>query len=232
MVARRKSAMRSKRSSTRKPATRSRKAVTYKRSNRAYTKVSRPMAVAERLFTTLKYVEYTTLSITNPTLQKQVFQTSIFDPNFTGTGHQPLWHDQLQTLYNRYRCYGIRYDAVAVNTNTYQLMTIAVVHSNSSTSDTVIETAVERNRTKTYTSSIQGHSMRMKGYLSIPQVWGISKKEMIADDSFFANFGATPAKCGYLHFLADTKNATAICNLMVKLTYYVECFDRILISQS
>lgn len=37
---------------------------------------------------------------------------SIFDPDYTGVGHQPAFHDQWATLYNRYRVIGVRYKVI------------------------------------------------------------------------------------------------------------------------
>ena len=47
--------------------------------------------------------------LTNDTIQDYVFRmNSIFDPDFTGTGHQPLWHDTYSTIYETYRVLGAK----------------------------------------------------------------------------------------------------------------------------
>lgn len=51
----------------------------------------------------LKYCQQVTLSLPGGTPALQVFRAnSIFDPDYTGTGHQPLGMDQLGGLYGRY----------------------------------------------------------------------------------------------------------------------------------
>lgn len=59
---------------------------------------------------TLRYCEQFQLTIANASAPfEYVFRAnSIYDPNYTSTGHQPLAHDQLQTLYGRYLVTGSR----------------------------------------------------------------------------------------------------------------------------
>jgi hypothetical protein len=52
---------------------------------------------------TLKYCEVVTFSITAGSTSHQAFRAnSIYDPNLTGTGHQPLGRDQLAEMYDHY----------------------------------------------------------------------------------------------------------------------------------
>jgi len=41
----------------------------------------------------------------------QFRMNSLFDPDFTGTGHQPQWFDQLSAVYSRYRVLGAKITA-------------------------------------------------------------------------------------------------------------------------
>lgn len=57
----------------------------------------------DRYCTRLRYCSAITLSSTSGSIGKQVWNmNSIFDPDATGTGHQPLWHDTLIGIYNHY----------------------------------------------------------------------------------------------------------------------------------
>jgi len=52
---------------------------------------------------TLRYCETVTLSLTTGGMQSYFFSCNgLFDPNITGTGHQPLYFDQMITLYDHY----------------------------------------------------------------------------------------------------------------------------------
>jgi len=54
--------------------------------------------------TTLRYVETVTLNPGNGSSAVNVFAVNnIFDPNVTGSGHQPMYYDNYAALYSRYR---------------------------------------------------------------------------------------------------------------------------------
>lgn len=59
--------------------------------------------VPNSLIVRLKYNDVYTLTSTAGSIAKQVFRAnSLFDPDFTGVGHQPMYYDQLAALYANY----------------------------------------------------------------------------------------------------------------------------------
>jgi len=79
-------------------------------------------------FMTLRYVENFTTSIATTVGSQQTMNlNSLFDPNRTGTGHQPYGYDTIATLYNRYRVISTRYKIVLGSRNdTYNLVILPV----------------------------------------------------------------------------------------------------------
>lgn len=63
----------------------------------------------DRLKTRLRYCDVVQLEATagNPGLW-QFRLSSLYDPDYTGTGHQPQWYDQLVAVYQRYRVLGAK----------------------------------------------------------------------------------------------------------------------------
>lgn len=60
-------------------------------------------AFPERALTKLKYVSQTSLNPTASFAAHHFFSANnIYDPDFTGTGHQPLGYDQYAALYEQY----------------------------------------------------------------------------------------------------------------------------------
>lgn len=52
----------------------------------------------------MRYAESITLDASGGLATSYLFRAnSIFDPNFTGTGHQPYGHDTYQSIYNHYK---------------------------------------------------------------------------------------------------------------------------------
>ena len=59
-------------------------------------------AFPKQLFNTITYFELVTMDVVNGT-GKHVFSANgCYDPNITGTGHQPLYFDQISALYDHY----------------------------------------------------------------------------------------------------------------------------------
>lgn len=63
--------------------------------------------------TKLRYHEAIALSSVSGSVSSNVFRAnSCFDPNQTGTGHQPMYYDQLTAVYNRY---SVNYSKIRVS---------------------------------------------------------------------------------------------------------------------
>lgn len=70
----------------------------------------RQFGFPNKIITKLRYAfTQSTGPLSNETPVDYVFRmNSIQDPDFTGTGHQPLWHDTYSTIYETYRVLGSR----------------------------------------------------------------------------------------------------------------------------
>jgi len=67
----------------------------------------RDFGFPDSLVVRLKYNEVYTLTSTAGSIAKQVFRAnSLFDPDFTNVGHQPMYYDQLSALYANYTVLG------------------------------------------------------------------------------------------------------------------------------
>jgi len=201
-------------------------------SRKPYSKVMR-LPVADKVYTRLRYSDGISFTCTlADTIYPYTYQTSIYDPDLSGVGHQPMWRDMYAAQFNRYRVNGIAYKIYVKNTNAVNMAIFLVQHSSVTTTDTNINTALERNATKrVYLDSPSNKSNIIKGYLNVAKVFGLSRQAFTADDQYDALVTANPAKMGYLHLMALGR-APAILNVQVELTYYVEFFDRYMISGS
>lgn len=80
-----------------------------------YARVSAPKMVLyknlvkEKVLTSLKYVDTKTVDPSNGRVSHSFMINSLFDPDASGGGHQPAYHDQWAVLYNHYRVLSCRW---------------------------------------------------------------------------------------------------------------------------
>lgn len=96
-----------RRYSRKRPYRRKRRKATYKRRSkrmRLYKRPSRAILTGfpNSKLVKLRYVEHFTLDYVASIPEYRFRANSIFDPNYTGTGHQPMGRDQWAELYQRY----------------------------------------------------------------------------------------------------------------------------------
>jgi hypothetical protein len=100
-----------------------------------------PQGYPKRATIVHKYYERVIRTVT--TTDTYQFSTNgMYDPNITGTGHQPMWFDQTVAIYDQYHVMKstISYTIVAVNTPT--MFTLWIDDDTSTTTDT---NAAEQN---------------------------------------------------------------------------------------
>lgn len=197
------------------------------RRNGPYTRFSR-MPVAERYFCKMNYSDSITISCTAPAvLFGYQFQTSLWDPDYSGGGHQPLWRDQIAALYQRYRVFGMKYTISWKNTNVSQLTWAYVKQTDTAVVDTNPNTLVERKEgVLKMLDALSGRTNIVRGYMPTYKPFGLSKKEFYDDDGFIGNILSDPTKKAFLQLYAQTLNTTAIVQAQVDLVLYVEFMDR------
>jgi len=195
--------------------------------------VRRGTPIAPRTVATLKYVENLALAYLSGTANDYVFRlNSIFDPNSTGTGHQPFSHDTYQTLYNRYRVFACSWRiTVPASSDTIQL---AVVPNNTLSAYSNYTLAAESPRgISKAVGYASGTVTVIKGHISLPRLNGSTKAQYKADDRFQAQFGSNPVEDMGLHIVANIPGGSNVTIYpVVQLMYHCEFFDPLQLGQS
>lgn len=195
------------------------------------TMYSRVSPVASRLRTQLIYADNYVCS----TLQVYDFVfnlNSLFDPNRTGTGHQPLGFDQLSALYQRYRVYRVKYEIGWVNTS-LDASIMVVLPSNNASSLTSVTTAQESQGAVSSRVGNVYNAMYLKGTVDLAQVNGRTPQQYADDDVTGALTSANPAETIVLHVVNTNLTGTAATGTAtVKLTFDCEFYDPVQLAQS
>lgn len=142
---------------------------------------------------------------------------SIYDPDLTSTGHQPLYRDQLYAIYKYAVVVGCRWSLeCATQAGSGVLF---VPHATTySTTDTDVSTAIERGSTKRAFTQI-GKPMTLTGYVSMASLFGLADpKSLLTDDLYRHDDSADPSQLAYLTiYTQDTEATTARCHQNVTL---------------
>lgn len=223
----------------RRKARKPRRARRARKSRVSYT-VSRTSPLPDRSFTKLRYSSLSALTYAGFAVpaSAQIRINSLFDPDLTGAGHQPLAFDEYSAIYNRYRVYGMKWKITFSNRDTTYQAEVAIqarpnvaTHSNM---DTIYE-APYTNRKATLGIEGSGQAVRvLSGYTSVSKIRGVNKSVVKNDDQYSALITANPAITPALTlYMQNTSTTTAITvAYRVELEYFCEFYDRRLLTQS
>lgn len=149
---------------------------------------------------------------------------SIFDPDTTGGGHQPLGRDQYTALYEQYVVIRATYEVVIANFSPSQVVIAGVTVSDSSAIQTDVRVLVENGGTNWKTLGSSGSNtavVTFKGSVDLARVHGLTQSEHIS--AHLALVSANPAESVFLHvWAADSFSGTApVVQCSVKVLYDV-----------
>lgn len=161
---------------------------------------------------------------------------SVYDPNYTGVGHQPLGHDQLAALYNRYRVDAVLVDFEFTNLTTMPVI-IGLVAQNTLSNASGVDTLRESpwSMVKTLGSfSGSNSTIRLRRWISLAALNGVTRAQYKSDDSTNSVIGSNPNEVlGLaLYAYAADGSTTIQYSMNAKLVMNTTWYDRIPLTQS
>lgn len=164
---------------------------------------------------------------------------SIFDPDLTSTGHQPVGHDQMALFYNYYRVLSVKYNFKCTVSQAGALSpginegydTMLWFSSTSATSSYEIEDLKELGAYRRWRSGTTNLAkpMSMTGTAVPAKILGMSKEAYRCSDNTWQIFGANPVFQCYLHVGFQTRGLPSTdmtFRVDLTLTYNTACTNR------
>jgi hypothetical protein len=153
----------------------------------------------DRFDVVLPYVQSSTI-VTGGTLPVAVVQqwrtNSLFDPDYTGVGHQPYQFDQIKTMYSFYRVERMDYEIEFITQGVAGLYAgINILFEPANTvADHDFSTLLERSECRMQVVPTTGDQrVVMKGTVWPWMIMGLSKEAYMADPSTISAITTSPA---------------------------------------
>ncbi len=188
----------------------------------------------DQKYVNMVYTERFTLPSSAGAVNTQQIQlNNINDPDFTGGGHQPMTHDQLAVLYNRFTVIRCKLEMYFTAESFAQRVCI---RPNTTSSLVNFNTEVESPYSRFFVVPLNEVVRRSYTY-DISQIFGLPKGKVIDDDAYSAVFSSGsggPAQTAYLNISNSALDGITTSDLhyQVKMTFTVRCFDRLNLAQS
>jgi len=195
-----------------------------------FNNISNASPIPARMNCKLRYAEERNMGAAATVLDTYQFRmNSVFDPNSTGTGHQPLGFDQLAALYLRYVVKSFNCVIKVSQGTAFSRMAFALV--NNSLTPTVFEELVERLGAKWMYLGTQYETVHSQG-VDLWKLNGVNLETYLTDDRYSAVVSTNPTEVMNLILGYECSAATCATWVTVELEYDVDFFDPVALAQS
>jgi len=170
----------------------------------------------------LRYADSFGLNTTTGAVNTYIFSTNgLYDPNITGTGHQPAGFDQMMLSYEHYTVRKARIYANFLNASGNSFPTCALSIRAGTTPVTVIQQIIEDGMvvTQRLVGANGGNSMSvLKSTCDVAKFGGISN--LLDNPDYKGTIAANPAEQSYFHLQTWSTDAiTALVTVEVVIEY-------------
>lgn len=201
-------------------------------SREVVTRVPQSIGYPDRTRVTLRYCDLITVTTASP--QYTFRGNALFDPDFTSTGHQPMFYDQFIAVYQRYRVFKTGLTVRVVNTSATVPAELVCVPASNIPTATSLQAMKELPRAKASGILPVGQAMTKEFSLlhSTDTIIGVERSEVITPD-YAAQFNAVPVELWYYSFAGFTIPGGSFSLVFdVEFTFMCEFFDRAPVSIS
>lgn len=157
----------------------------------------------------------------------QVFNAnSLFDPNSTGTGHQPSYFDIMNQVYTRYYVRAVAARVTIANENNVINLYAVCAYSDNDSSGQTVNTISESRYAKTGTVGLStGESILELDMplISIAQIMGEPKRSTEVDSNMYSSVGSSPSDLAFCYFKVVASDSSTSFTARWKMEILYDC---------
>lgn len=162
----------------------------------------------------LRYSETVNLSAVSGVLSSLVYTMSgLYDPNISGTGHQPMGFDQIMMFYEHYHVLHCRAKVIFRNTNATVAGFCALKVAPDTAAPASYNDLIEEGRSShdfVNTAGGYGCWKMMTASANVPAVNGLTKANYLANEDLRGGVTFNPAEQTYLHICAYSPSVETV----------------------
>ena len=176
--------------------------------------------------TTLRYCEFLTITCTAGALSRYEFLgNGLYDPNFTGTGHQPLGFDQLIAIYSYAVVHGCKAICTASVASGYEQMYVLLQQGPSVLSAPAdFGQAVEKCPTDEWSLVTPfSDAARLRANGTTEEFLGVPLSQQLAESSLYSSSASNPSLIWYVRVYTQPTDgaSTSYLRVLVELEFDV-----------
>ena len=180
------------------------------------------------IITKMRYCDVLSLSGTTGAIATNAFRAnSIFDPDSSGVGHQPLYHDTYAAIYDQYVVLGSKITVTFLSRTGAVCFLAGIVCDDDSTFSSTTSTRLEQNNSVTIgcgpvTSGCEVNTLTAT--FSPYEAFGVDATD---DGSSSTSFGSNPTEEWFygVWIQAADAGSTTVVDIKVEIEYTVKCSE-------
>ena len=153
---------------------------------------------------------------------------SLFDPDYSGTGTQPLMFDQIKTIYGRYRIIASSIKVTFTNiggNNVNARAFIVPTYNTTSPGSSANGVCQQKHSKERFIGSANGgHGIAtLKHYMTTSRVNGLQKRAIMSENGYAAEPSTNPVNSWFWNVMAfSTDGSASLANIYVdvKMKFY------------
>jgi len=183
----------------------------------------------DSMIQTLEYSDVITISSGGSSFAAYAMRgNSVYDPDYTSTGHSALYYDDLMKIYSKYKVTSATLNVHFLAESNAFIYIVPLTDLIPANADTPTRWELARARCVPVGAAYIQPSRSFKATYTSQAIFGINHQQMM-DDSYSGTITTNPDQIWYINFLAISSNLGGLTSLnaAVKISYTTIFYDRI-----